>query len=77
MNKRELAEYRQLLSERDNAEREYKRLLSRREELVNRRVRDENRRSRFVLRLDRDIAEAHERMVMAELKLENAGGAPQ
>ncbi|MBQ9720565.1 MAG: hypothetical protein IJV64_07715 [Oscillospiraceae bacterium] len=75
MTKRELRDYRAALAERDTAEREYLRMLRRREEIAGRDVLNEDRRSRFLLRLDREIAEGHERMVRAQLALEGYGDA--
>lgn len=72
MTKAEMAEYRRLTTERDAARRENERLQRRREEIANRAVRNEEMRGRFLLRLDGEIAEAHERMVSAEILLEGA-----
>lgn len=72
MTKAELAEYRRLTNEHDAARREYERLQRRREEIASRKVRNEEMRDRFLLRMDVEIAEAHERMVSAEILLEGA-----
>lgn len=65
-----LREYRQLVEDRAIAEREYARLCERRQELLTRKVRNEERRTRFLLRLDRDIVDAHDRLASLNLALE-------
>ena len=65
-----LREYRQLVEDRTIAEREYARLCDRRQELLARKVLNEERRTRFLLRLDRDIVDAHDRLASLNLALE-------
>ena len=70
MNKRDMAEYRRALGERDTAEREYAHFVERRQEIAGRDVRNEDMRQRFLLRLDRDIEDARQRLVAADLAVE-------
>lgn len=70
MSKRDTLEYRNLLKERDLAERDYRHLLERRNDLAARTVRNEERRARFLIRIDRDIADAHDKLVALDMALE-------
>lgn len=70
MTKRELAEYKRALGERDTAEREYAHFVERRQEIAGRDVRNEGLRRRFLLRLDHDIEDARQRLVAADLAVE-------
>lgn len=70
MGKNELMEYRNLLKERAIAERDYTHLIDRRSDLATRAVRNEDRRQRFLLRIDRDIADAHDKLVSLDMALE-------
>jgi hypothetical protein len=70
MNKRDMAEYRRALGERDTAEREYAHFIERRLEIAKRQVKNEQLKERFLLRLDRDIEDARQRLVAADLAVE-------
>jgi len=49
-----------------------KRLEARREEIAAREVKDESRRLRFLRRIDQDIAQSREALIVAEAELEMA-----
>lgn len=49
-----------------------RRLEARREEIASREVRDESRRLRFLRRIDQDIAQSREALIVAEAELEMA-----
>lgn len=70
MNKAEFREYREAVKERDAAERDYIRMTLRRSELEGKTVRNEELKARFILRLDREISDAYERMLHAQLVME-------
>lgn len=70
MGKNELIEYRNQQKERAIAERDYTHLVDRRNELATRTVRNEDRRQRFLLRIDRDIADAHDKLASIDFALE-------
>ena len=70
MSKNDLMEYRNLLKERAIAERDYMHLIDRRNDLATRAVRNEDRRARFLVRIDRDIADAHDKLVSLDMALE-------
>ena len=70
MSRRDAAEYRRALAEREVAEREYCHLIERRGVLESRVVKNEALRARFLTRLNRDINDAHDRLVAADLALE-------
>lgn len=55
-----------------HAQAEVKRMTARREEIAARSVRDEARKLRFLRRIDRDIAQAREALIVAEADLEMA-----
>ena len=71
MTKSEFREYREAVKERDAAERDYTRMTLRRSELEGKSVRNEDLKARCILRLDREISDAYERMLHAQLALEH------